>query len=125
MKITVIMLLLMIWNAIPSTTMAADPAGQKTPGKKAALYDPARIYSGDFQPDVLLYKNPRSDAWQRVTKLDRLQYVTCQDALAHLNREGKWQGHLNPDGSCGSTAEPSDWVMGNRLNYENDLEEGK
>jgi hypothetical protein len=81
-------------------------------------YNPAIQYTGEHPTDVILYKNPKSDMWQLVPKVDRLSRVKCSEALYQLNREGKWQGRLKQDGSCGSFAEPVDWITGNRLNYE-------
>ena len=48
-----------------------------------------------------------------------LQKISCQDALDQLNSEGKWQGSLNPDGSCGiNSIESPEWATGNRINYD-------
>jgi hypothetical protein len=101
-------------------TVMAEPRGQ---GKEGAVpaYDPLIVYPGDYQADALLFRNPGTMVWQTIPRLERLQNVSCKDALDHLTGEGKWQGHLRPDGSCGSRAEPSDWIMGNRLNFEDAL----
>jgi hypothetical protein len=118
-------ILALVLLSLTAAIVTAESEGQQRPGNRLAIYNPAIIYTGDYQPDVLLFKNPWTIAWQRIPKLDHLRYVTCQDALNHLNLEGRWKGHLNPDGSCGSQAEPADWAIGNRLNYENDLEAGQ
>lgn len=86
-------------------------------------YNPAIQYPGEHPADVVLFKNPKSEAWQLIPKVDRLLKVKCGAALNQLNREGRWQGRLRPDGSCGSSAEPVDWITGNRLNYESLLQE--
>lgn len=88
----------------------------------AVSYDPAAVYTGDYQPDVLLCRNAGSDIWQRIRRLDRIQNVTCPAAIDLIKSQGRWRGRLNLDGSCGAAAEPADWALGNRLNYEN-LEE--
>ena len=75
-------------------------------------------YPGYYQFDVLYVKNNGSKIIQAIPHLDRLEYVTCFNALDHLQRKGKWQGHLKPDGSCASYDEPAEYTMGNRLNYE-------
>jgi hypothetical protein len=121
----ILFVIVMIIVSGMSAVVLAQQAGQQGKGEKIAVYNPLYIYKGDYQPDVLLFKNPWSTDWQRLPKLDYLQKVTCQDALAALNKVGKWKGNLRMDGSCGSPAEPSDWAMGNRLNYENELDEGK
>lgn len=118
-------ILAIVLLGLTAAIVMAEPGGQQRPGNRLAIYNPAIIYTGDYQPDVLLFKNPWTIDWQRIPKLDHLRNVKCQDALNHLNLEGRWKGHLNPDGSCGSQAEPADWAIGNRLNYENDLEAGQ
>ena len=90
-------------------------AGQKDQGG----YDPAVTYAGYYQSDVLYVKNSGSKIIQAIPHFDRLNYVKCSDALDHLSRDGKWQGHLKPDGSCGSYDEPAQYTLGNRLNYDN------
>jgi hypothetical protein len=104
--------------------IAADAAEPRRPGGEAQtkVYNPKFTYPGDYNPDVLLFRITESHGWQRVSGLDRLRRVACREALEQLQTEGRWQGHLNPDGTCGSTAEPSEWITGNRLNYEDSLE---
>ncbi len=93
-------------------------AGQGAP-RAGSAYDPAVKYSGAYTPDLLFFRNSPDDTnWRRIPLLDLLIKVTCTDALESLNREGKWKGHLKIDGSCGSTAEPAEWALGNRLNYD-------
>ena len=74
-------------------------------------------YPGDYQSNVLYVRNNGATIIQAIPHLDHLKDVTCYDALAYLKREGRWQGHLMPDGSCGSYDEPAEYTMGNRLNY--------
>jgi hypothetical protein len=81
-------------------------------------YNPKVQYPGPYQSDVLYVKNSGSTIIRVIPHLDLLKYVTCYNALDHLNSEGKWQGHLRPDGSCGSYDEPAEYTMGNRLNYD-------
>jgi hypothetical protein len=123
MKIIVfiIMLSTVCWMS-GSVGLAAEPGNQKEQ-VVAGPYNPAIKYSGDYSSDVILFKNLKSTVWERLPRLGRLLQVTCQDASNALNREGKWQGRLKQDGSCGSDAEPLDWITGNRLNYENALED--
>ena len=56
-------------------------------------------------------------------ELDRLAKITCREALAQLKRNGTWEGSLNADGSCGTSADPGYWALGNRLNYDEALEQ--
>ena len=90
-----------------------------------SAYDPAVHYSGAYAPDLLFVRNSPNDTnWRRIPPLDLLTKVTCADALESLKREGKWKGHLKIDGSCGSTAEPAEWALGNRLNYDEEQGQG-
>ncbi len=93
--------------------------------RAGSAYDPAVKYSGDYDPDLLFFRNSSKDAnWRRIPPLDLLIKVTCSDALESLKREGMWKGHLKIDGSCGSTAEPAEWALGNRLNYDEEQGQG-
>jgi hypothetical protein len=115
---------LLVVGAFIICATAAAAAEPRKPGGEAQtkVYNPKLTYPGNYNPDVLLFRLADGHGWQRVTGLDRLRRVACRDALEKLQTVGRWQGHLNPDGTCGSTAEPSDWIMGNRLNYEDSLE---
>jgi hypothetical protein len=91
--------------------------------RPGAVYNPSTVYAGDYDTDMVLFKNDSKDmTWRRISNLDQLSKITCPQAQEQLKREGRWQGHLNLDGSCGSTYEPADWTLGNRLNYEEALE---
>lgn len=106
------------------TTGHAQQKGQDAGKKIGPVYNPAITYPGEYETNMILFKNsPKDTIWRRIPNLDRLWKVTCPDALAHLKQEGKWEGHLRLDGSCGSIAEPADWSMGNRRNYDEALEE--
>ncbi|TWJ32437.1 hypothetical protein JN12_00877 [Geobacter argillaceus] len=87
------------------------------PAEKRISYDPAIMYPGPYTPEHLFYKNPKGPVWLQWTAGDFTRKVTCSGALKRLKRKGVWQGHLKPDGSCGSPAEPSDWAVGNWINY--------
>jgi hypothetical protein len=84
-------------------------------------YNPAKIYRGSYGTNMLFYKIPTSLYWRKVSN-DFTTFVTCSDARMHLKLDGTWKGHLNKKGGCGPVAEPSDWITGNRLNYEDALE---
>ncbi len=82
-------------------------------------YNPQVQYPGENKTNLLFFRYTKNDAWRRLLHMDRLRYVSCQDALNHLNSEGKWQGSLNPNGSCGrNSVESPEWITGNRLNYD-------
>jgi hypothetical protein len=109
-------------SAQPSLLLAAadEPTGRGGATGSVGPYNPAQRYAGSYTPKALFYKNPGSTYWQRVAD-DFLRRVKCPDALGHLQRDGLWKGHLKKDGSCGPLDEPSDWAVGNRLNYEDML----
>jgi hypothetical protein len=95
--------------------LAQNNAGEDT------RYNPAKIYHGSNGTNMLFYKSPTSLYWTKVSN-DFTTFVTCSDARMHLKLDGTWKGHLNKKGGCGPVAEPSDWITGNRLNYEDALE---
>ena len=86
-------------------------------GRKPEKYNPAIMYPGPFTPEHLFYRNPNSTVWLPWRAVDFTKKVKCSAAVKRLKRHGVWQGHLNRDGSCGPTAEPSHWAAGNWLNY--------
>jgi hypothetical protein len=106
-------------SAQPSLILAAadEPAGRGGATGSVGPYNPVQRYAGSYAPKALFFKNPGSIYWQRVAD-DFLKRVRCLNAMDHLRRDGFWKGHLKKDGSCGPLDEPSDWAIGNRLNYE-------
>lgn len=89
-----------------------------------AVYISGASYNGEYIKTRLYYHNPNSAAWLRMSESDNyLDVVTCQDALVSLGKNGKWQGHLKQDGSCGSKEEPSYFALGNRINYDISLDQ--
>jgi hypothetical protein len=109
-------------NAQPSLILAAadEPAGRGGAARSIGPYNSAQPYAGAYTPKALFFKNPGNTYWQRVAD-DYLKRVKCPNAMDHLRRDGLWKGHLKKDGSCGPLDEPSDWAVGNRLNYEDML----
>ena len=81
-------------------------------------YSPSQTYPGPFVPNVVYYRNCPAGKWQRGLTGLYSQGVSCPDALGNFGRTGRWWGHFKPDGSCGPLAEPSEFALGNRLNYE-------
>jgi hypothetical protein len=97
-------------------------AKQKSPTGTGQGYDPGVTYEGQCLTTLLFFRYTKNDFWRRRPHMDRLRNVVCQDALSHLNKEGKWQGDLNSDGSCGmSSTESPEWAVGNRVNYDESL----
>jgi hypothetical protein len=80
-------------------------------------YNPAKTYPGSMVPNLVYYRNSPSGKWQRGLAGLFSKGVLCPDALANFKRSGTWRGHLYPDGSCGPLAEPSEWALGNRINF--------
>lgn len=118
-KMSVILLVSGICLLASVATAAGKDQGR--PGQGIAAYNPAAVYTGAYVTESIYYKNPGASVWTRVSRPASLSRVSCGDALYHLKREGAWKGHLNPDGSCGPTSEPSDWAVGNWLNYQDSL----
>jgi hypothetical protein len=112
-------LALFLMIAVSCVIAGAGLAQQRSQG-----YNPAIVYPGDFQPNILYVKNNGAKGFRAFPGFDRLRYVTCSDALDHLNRDGKWQGHLQPDGACGTYDEPAEYAMGNRLNFNDAVAQG-
>jgi hypothetical protein len=104
------------------TLIVAENAGSK---KKFDMdineYNPTVTYPGIYLTDQLFRKNLGNGDWVGSSFVPHLSNVTCSKAKAQLSEHGLWKGNLNRDGSCGSNAEPTDWAMGNLLNYQSTL----
>jgi hypothetical protein len=81
-------------------------------------YNSAMTYQGKYTPDVLYIRNRNNPNWYRGLNGTYPKGVLCKDALNHFMSDGRWKGHLRRDGSCGSLAEPAEWSVGNRLNFD-------
>ncbi|HTF99568.1 MAG TPA: hypothetical protein VK654_03150 [Nitrospirota bacterium] len=115
--------LLMVLAISLSTTFAVNSvAQQKNKTSLGTGYDPQTVYKGEYKWNLLLFRLSKDDFWRRQPRMERLRHVTCEDALKHLNAEGRWQGNLKSDGSCGNytvdVKELPEWATGNRINYD-------
>ena len=95
-----------------SVTCLAFGAGPKPMG-----YDPAQLYTGPFGPSNVYYRETFRAKWRLGIPGTYPNAVTCPEALSRFKVSGLWSGHLKLDGSCGIADEPSEWAVGNRLNY--------
>jgi len=96
-------------------------AGISTPASATEArepYDPAIIYPGPYTPEQLFYRSPKGLVWLQWSAKDFTRAVTCRGTLKSLKLTGVWQGHLKPNGACGTPAEPSEWALGNWINYD-------
>jgi hypothetical protein len=111
--------LVLLAMLVPALFAVSGVAQQKNQAALGNGYHPQVNYPGDYSPNLLFVRFSQRDFWRRQPHLDSLQSVSCQDALDHLNSQGKWQGSLNPDGSCGkNNVESPEWATGNRINYD-------
>lgn len=94
-------------------------SGISTPATAARKpYDPAIIYPGPYQPEQLFFRSPKGVVWLNWSNAVYTRSVKCRVALKSLKLTGFWQGHLKPGGACGTPSEPSDWALGNWINYD-------
>ena|SRR3990167_5192906 len=93
-------------------------AGKAISEEDKILYNPEVAYPVVYEAKRLYYKGHGSDVWKGISKPAFLKDVTCTDAKKTLSISGSWNGHLNKNGSCGAKAEPTDWAIGNYLNFK-------
>jgi len=105
--------------AIVTTIMGGPSASfaENILGKNSSSYNSSVTYTGSYDNSGLYYRNPGNPKWMVVLK-NGIEGLKCSDAVKQLKRSGRWMGHLNSDNSCGPTAEPSEWALGNRINFE-------
>ena len=117
MKKTAILLVLTILMLLPAVcpTWAADTSSGASSGY---AYDPDVVYDGPFNTNEIYYHNRRDPIWQRGLKQE-LDSVICRSARESFSRTGRWSGHFAPDSSCGDTSEPTEFAVGNWLNFSN------
>jgi hypothetical protein len=107
----------MLFGVVAVQMMAASGiagAEQKMPSPG---YHSERIYSGAYETQGLYVRWSEKKAYMPPQLPADLSNVTCPDALESLTLRGRWEGNLLRNGSCGSTFEPAQWVIGNYLNY--------
>ncbi len=103
----------MISTAFAPAALGADSAQPA----KAAGYNPSLTYPGSYVPTTLYIRHSRLGPWKRGFSRQYPKGISCRDALNSFGRSGLWNGHLKPDGSCGTLGEPTEWALGNRLNF--------
>lgn len=92
--------------------------------EEAGSYDATVVYSGMFESEQIYKIVLGPGTWAGSRRPARSKEVTCRDARTALERKGWWTGPLNADGACGS-GEPSDWALGNFLNFQTGLEDAE
>jgi hypothetical protein len=103
---------------------AGNSTAQQSPGKGVVIrageqYNPLVVYDGAYKPDILFVRTQGGEFWRRMALVYRLRNVACVDAKAQLMKAGKWNGHLDlKSGACASPDEPSEWALGNRINFD-------
>ncbi|CAG0941387.1 hypothetical protein ANRL1_00527 [Anaerolineae bacterium] len=103
---------------IAAGILALVSFGKSMPAAAEEPYAPAIIYPGPYEPEQLFYRNPKGLDWQRWSPASFTKSVICRETLKSLKLTGVWQGHLKPNGACGTPAEPSYWALGNWINYD-------
>jgi hypothetical protein len=87
-------------------------------GANPKPYDPNQVYRGGYGLSTVYYRQTFRAKWRLGLVGAFPKAVTCPDALSHFKVSGLWKGHIKLDGSCGPPDEPSEWALGNRLNYD-------
>lgn len=88
------------------------------PKSKDTLYIPSITYPGIYETNRLYRMSFDSTSWVGSKHPAFLKEVTCSDARKRLSQSGSWTGLLMKDGACGMNSEPSEWALGNLLNYQ-------
>jgi hypothetical protein len=108
----------LLFAALAAVTIivpSASAEGVTLPRQRS--YDPAKVYPGSFGNNILYYRYPNS-SWRRGMEGTYPNAVACADALKHFKKSGLWQGHFGRGGVCGALGEPTEWAVGNRLNFD-------
>lgn len=99
-------------------SLLISPAQITTAWAATDSYNSRLTYQGKYTPDDLYVRIRNNPNWYHGINGTYPKGVLCKDALNNLATKGRWRGNLHADGSCGSIAEPAEWAVGNRLNYE-------
>lgn len=86
------------------------------------LYNADTAYNGVYDRARLYRVDLASQMWVGSLLPPSLHRITCRSAQSALERSGTWTGALRADGSC-SSGEPTDWAVGNFLNFDAGLHE--
>ena len=79
-------------------------------------YNPSVVYSGQFRSNAVYYHNRRNPLWYLGIQQE-LDAIKCRAAQDSFLMTGRWSGHFEADSSCGTTSEPTEWAVGNWLNF--------
>ena len=117
MKKTAILLVLTVLMLLFATCpiWAEDTSSDASP---RFAYDPGVVYSGLFNTNGIYYHNRSNPIWYSGLNQE-LDAVICRSARESFSRTGRWSGHFAPDSSCGDTSEPTEFAVGNWLNFRN------
>jgi hypothetical protein len=96
------------------TVVAVDESRAET--RVNGGYDPKASYQGIYEKDRVYAKRHGADLWVGSAKPAKIYSVKCSSAAQSLG-SGIWIGNLNTNGTCGPAAEPTEWAMGNYLNF--------
>lgn len=107
-------------EALSNTQIALDKtkADKAISAEDKILYNPDVAYPGIYEGKRLYYNAHGSDLWKGMLKPAFLKDVTCADAKRTLSISGLWRGALNKNGSCGIAEGPTEWAVGNYLNFQ-------
>lgn len=116
------MLPLLILCMLVTSAVAEEPS-TKGQAARSKEYRPDVVYQGEYLPASLYYRHRSTQQWMRAGKVENYSELVkaCAVAKARLASEGRWLGNFAADGSCGAEAEPATYILGNRLNYEEAL----
>ncbi len=116
MKIFSLVLLVML---VPPLFAVSGVAQQKQQGGAGNGYHPQAKYQGEYKSNLIFLQTYAKRYLATSIRTGQLSETILSSALDQLNSEGKWQGSLNPDGSCGiNSIESPEWATGNRINYD-------
>ncbi len=79
-------------------------------------YNPAVVYNGSFRTNAIYFHNRRNPVWYPGLK-EELDSINCKAAQDSFRKSGRWNGHFVQGSSCGETSEPTEWAVGNWLNF--------
>jgi len=101
-------------SIMPNFPVSAENLGQY----QKRGYNPSQVYSGSYEPEIVYYRPSQKTFWRRGLNGTFPENVNCPEALNSLMRGVLWKGRINLKGACRETDEPSEWAVGNRLNFD-------
>ncbi len=113
--IRIIQVIFMVIGVLLVSLPAVNAASEVRQGSGG--YQSEAVYAGQYRTDNLYMRRSSLQAFTGYQSPTRLAAVSCREARAALESQGRWEGNLKESGACAGPGDPAEWGTGNYLNF--------